>query len=101
MDDIGDSTLGLCNGNATPTLMRGVNGPLIRVSCSSWFLVLLLLEVTVFKRVGGSLELQTRSTRNGIGPPNLSDELLQKTKDNSFAQFARDERQFVAGVNTL
>ena len=28
MDDIGDSTLGLCNGNATPTLTRGVNGPL-------------------------------------------------------------------------
>ncbi len=28
MDDIGDSTLGLCNGNAMPTLTCGVNGPL-------------------------------------------------------------------------
>ncbi len=26
-NDIGDSTLGLRNGNATPTLTRGVNGP--------------------------------------------------------------------------
>ena len=35
MDDIGDITLGLCNGNATPTLTRSVNGPLIPVTLLS------------------------------------------------------------------
>ncbi len=29
MDDIGNSILGLCNGNAVPMLMRSVNGPLL------------------------------------------------------------------------
>ncbi len=34
MDNIGDSTLGLHNGNTTPTLTRGVNGPSGRVGRS-------------------------------------------------------------------